>query len=340
MARALHGEWCGATARTPTRGGASPPGWRARASATSRSRPRWRSCASATRCGTGAIPGAERVTASAFAAQALDRGLAARADLERIAEGWRAWARDPEALFLFRARGGRRRRSLRRGAGRARCPILERIPAPGRFRGANRPFARLFGFLSPGHRHRPGHGNTLVMVRGRGIVIDETSIVAIDRNIQAHPLHRRGRAAHGGAHALQHRGRAPPARRRDLGLRGDGADAQLLHPAPCGSAPSSPSRRSSWASPSGVTEVEKRAVHDAALSAARAPATSSRSAGRPPSAPACPSWRRRAAWSSTIGGGTTEVAVISLGGMVVSRSIRTAGDEDGSQHHRLRPHGP
>ena len=44
---------------------------------------------------------AERVTASAFAAQALDRGLATRADLERIAAGWRDWARDPEALFLF-----------------------------------------------------------------------------------------------------------------------------------------------------------------------------------------------------------------------------------------------
>lgn len=44
---------------------------------------------------------AERVTASAFAAQALERGLATRADLERIAAGWRDWARDPEALFLF-----------------------------------------------------------------------------------------------------------------------------------------------------------------------------------------------------------------------------------------------
>lgn len=41
------------------------------------------------------------MTAFAFAAQALDRGLAMRADLERIAAGWRAWARDPEALFLF-----------------------------------------------------------------------------------------------------------------------------------------------------------------------------------------------------------------------------------------------
>ena len=44
---------------------------------------------------------AERVTASAFAEQALERELATRASLERIAAGWRAWARDPEALFLF-----------------------------------------------------------------------------------------------------------------------------------------------------------------------------------------------------------------------------------------------
>lgn len=44
---------------------------------------------------------AERVTASAFAEQALERGLATRASLERIAAGWRDWARDPEALFLF-----------------------------------------------------------------------------------------------------------------------------------------------------------------------------------------------------------------------------------------------
>ena len=44
---------------------------------------------------------AERVTASALAEQALAYGLATRADLERIAAGWRAWARDAEALFLF-----------------------------------------------------------------------------------------------------------------------------------------------------------------------------------------------------------------------------------------------
>ncbi len=44
---------------------------------------------------------AERVTSSSLAEQALAYGLATTADLERLAAGWRAWARDPEALFLF-----------------------------------------------------------------------------------------------------------------------------------------------------------------------------------------------------------------------------------------------
>ncbi len=44
---------------------------------------------------------AERITSSALAEQALGYGLATRADLERLAAGWRAWARDEEALFLF-----------------------------------------------------------------------------------------------------------------------------------------------------------------------------------------------------------------------------------------------
>ena len=44
---------------------------------------------------------AERVTSSALAEQALAYGLATGEDLERIAAGWRAWARDREALFLF-----------------------------------------------------------------------------------------------------------------------------------------------------------------------------------------------------------------------------------------------
>ena len=44
---------------------------------------------------------AERVLHSALADQAVEYGLADREELERIAEGWRAWARDPEAFFMF-----------------------------------------------------------------------------------------------------------------------------------------------------------------------------------------------------------------------------------------------
>jgi rod shape-determining protein MreB len=79
--------------------------------------------------------------------------------------------------------------------------------------------------------------------------------------------------------------------------------------------------------PSGVTEVEKRAVRDAAISAG------AREAGlvEEPMAAAIgaglPVTESVGSMIVDIGGGTTEVAVISLGGIVVSRSIRVAGDE-------------
>ena len=44
---------------------------------------------------------AERIVSSSLAEQALAYGLATRSDLERISAGWRAWARDEDALFLF-----------------------------------------------------------------------------------------------------------------------------------------------------------------------------------------------------------------------------------------------
>jgi rod shape-determining protein MreB len=79
--------------------------------------------------------------------------------------------------------------------------------------------------------------------------------------------------------------------------------------------------------PSGVTEVEKRAVHDAALNAgARSaflveePMAAAIGAGLPVMEP-------HGCMIVDIGGGTTEVAVIALGGIVVSTSIRVAGDE-------------
>ena len=79
--------------------------------------------------------------------------------------------------------------------------------------------------------------------------------------------------------------------------------------------------------PSGVTEVEKRAVRDAAMSAGarwagliEEPMAAAIGAGLPINEPS-------GSMVIDIGGGTTEVAVISLGGIVVSRSIRVGGDE-------------
>ena len=79
--------------------------------------------------------------------------------------------------------------------------------------------------------------------------------------------------------------------------------------------------------PSGVTEVEKRAVVDSAMSAGakdafliEEPMASAIGAGLPVEEPS-------GSMVVDIGGGTSEVAVISLGGIVVSRSLRIAGDE-------------
>ena len=79
--------------------------------------------------------------------------------------------------------------------------------------------------------------------------------------------------------------------------------------------------------PSGVTEVEKRAVRDAALNAGarwagliEEPMAAAIGAGLPINEPS-------GSLIVDIGGGTTEVAVISLGGIVVSRSMRIGGDE-------------
>src|SRR4029079_19230183 len=79
--------------------------------------------------------------------------------------------------------------------------------------------------------------------------------------------------------------------------------------------------------PSGVTEVEKRAVFDATISAGarevyliEEPVAAAIGAGLPVQ-------ETRGSMVIDIGGGTTEVAIFSLGGIVISRSIRVAGDE-------------
>ncbi len=188
------------------------------------------------------------------------------------------------------------------------------------------PLSRFFGFLSHDIAIDLGTANTLVMVRGRGIVIIEPSIVAIDRTTK--------RILAIGEDAQRMVGRTPANIVAVRPLR-DGVISDFevtermlsyfIRAVQDRSFLAQP--RVVVGIPSGVTEVEKRAVHDAALSAgARScflieePLAAAIGSG-------LPVMEAAGCMVVDIGGGTTEVAVISLGGMVVSRSIRIAGDE-------------
>jgi rod shape-determining protein MreB len=173
-----------------------------------------------------------------------------------------------------------------------------------------------------------GTANTLVYVRGRGIVISEPSWVAIERTSK--------KVLAIGAEAKEMVGRTPSNIVAIRPLR-DGvisefdvtqamldyfikkAHSQLLLPFP--------RPRVVVGVPSGVTEVEKRAVYDAAISAGarevyliEEPMAAAIGAGLPVT-------EARGSMVVDIGGGTTEVGVFCLGGFVVSRSLRIAGDE-------------
>src|SRR5881409_3756071 len=172
-----------------------------------------------------------------------------------------------------------------------------------------------------------GTANTLVYVRGRGIVLDEPSVVAISA--------RDGRLLAVGAEAKRMIGRTPAHIQAIRPLK-DGviADFEIcekmlkyfIHRVTGGRA--FPRPRMVICVPSGITGVEQRAVQEAAEQAgARRPAdiieepmAAAIGAGLPVHEPA-------GNMIVDIGGGTTEVAVISLGGIVASESIRIAGDE-------------
>jgi rod shape-determining protein MreB len=171
-----------------------------------------------------------------------------------------------------------------------------------------------------------GTANTLVFVRGRGIVIQEPSVVAIDRDTKA--------ILAVGAEAKQMIGRTPgniiAVRPMKDGVIADFEVTQSMLKYFIGRA----QPRASWfhpqvvvAVPSGITGVERRAVKEAAQQAgARDPVTieepyaAAIGAGLPVEEPT-------GNMVVDIGGGTTEVAIISLGGIVTSRSVRVAGDE-------------
>lgn len=171
-----------------------------------------------------------------------------------------------------------------------------------------------------------GTANTLVFVKGKGIVLREPSVVAIN-NMTKKPL-----AV--GTDAKQMIGRTPgnivAIRPLKDGVIADFDVTQTM----LKKFIEKITARSSFASPriivcfpSGVTEVEKRAIEEATKQAGardvvlmEEPMAAAIGAGLPVDEPT-------GSMIVDIGGGTTEVAVISLGGIVTSKSLRVAGDE-------------
>jgi rod shape-determining protein MreB len=184
----------------------------------------------------------------------------------------------------------------------------------------------LFGRLARDLGIDLGTANTLVYVKAKGIVLQEPSVVAIDRDS--------GEVLKVGNEAKRMVGRTPGNIQAIRPMK-DGVIADFdttekmlryfISKAQKGRGLFRP--RVIVGVPTGVTEVEKRAVVDATLQAGareayliEEPMAAAIGAGLPVQEPT-------GSMIVDIGGGTTEVAVISLGGIVSPRSIRVAGDE-------------
>jgi rod shape-determining protein MreB len=190
------------------------------------------------------------------------------------------------------------------------------------------PFDSLFGWLSNDLAIDLGTANTLVYVKGKGIVLREPSVVAVRKD------YRSNKVLAVGKEAKMMLGRTPG---NIVAIRPikDGVIADfevteamlryfinkvhnrrtLVHP------------RIIVSVPSGITQVEKRAVRESAESAGarevyliEEPMAAAIGAGLPITEPT-------ANMIVDIGGGTTEVAVISLSGIVYAKSVRVAGDK-------------
>lgn len=170
-----------------------------------------------------------------------------------------------------------------------------------------------------------GTANTVIYAKGRGIVLDEPSVVAVEAGTS--------RLLAAGSRAKEMLGRTPGHVRAVRPLR-DGvvSDAdvteRMLRWFVDQVGPSRVMRpRMVVCVPSDVTSVERRALEDAAVrSGARRVYVIEESMAAAIGA-GLPVQDTAASMVVDIGGGTTDVAVISLGGVVTSRSVRTGGDE-------------
>lgn len=185
---------------------------------------------------------------------------------------------------------------------------------------------RLFGFFSTQLAMDLGTANTLIYMKGEGIILNEPSVVAIDNNT--------GKIIAVGRDAKEYIGRTPPhisaVRPLKDGVIADfdvtkamikyflnmaGRDRDISKP------------KMVVGVPSGITQVEKKAVIDACYLAGirtvyliEEPMAAAIGAQLPIEVP-------RGSMVVDIGGGTTEVAIISLSAIAYSESLRVAGDE-------------
>src|SRR5487761_2684056 len=190
-------------------------------------------------------------------------------------------------------------------------------------------FKSLRGFFSTDLSIDLGTANTLIYMRGKGVILNEPSVVAIreepgrgNKVIEAY-----------GAEAKRMLGRTPgnivAIRPMKDGVIADFeiTEAMLRHFIQKVHHRKLIAPRVVVAVPSGITEVEKRAVKDSATHAGarevyliEQPMASAIGVGLPVHEPA-------GNMIVDIGGGTCEIAIISLAGIVFSRSLRVGGDE-------------
>lgn len=193
-------------------------------------------------------------------------------------------------------------------------------------------FDWIFSLLSHDLGIDLGTSNTLVWVRGKGIMIREPSVVARHKKTK--------QVVAMGREAKRMMGKTPATIEALRPLK-DGVIAdfdatatmltryiRLIHESPKKRGlPSIPRPKVVVGIPSGVTEVERRAVQEAAIMAGAREAILIEEPMAAAIGAGLPIEDSRGSFVCDIGGGTAEIAVLSLGGIVVGKSIRIAGDE-------------
>ncbi|MDX8389022.1 MAG: rod shape-determining protein, partial [Mariprofundaceae bacterium] len=190
---------------------------------------------------------------------------------------------------------------------------------------------RIFGLFSRDISIDLGTANTLIYVRGEGIVLNEPSVVAVHRGMH----HKSGiKVLAVGADAKRMLGRTPDSIQAIRPLQ-DGVIADFIvteemlkqfirkvHKRAWGIAP-----RIVICVPYGSTPVERRAIRESALSAGAREVYLIEEPMAAAIGSNLPVTEASGSMIVDIGGGTSEIAVISYGGIVYSRSVRVGGDK-------------